>query len=211
MNAQRRYVQERTTNINHYHPSNAFWGPNPSPRTEMPIKRSCRLSLSGFEFPVRKNSRAFPPPSWNEKSTQLLYWRQTASSVSTSAAERGTVWSRTAPAVSGAPPASTIVGIFCVCVFAVLHSQSMHDVCSRAGIRTYFDTGEISTTFVPSTDRRQQHRGTEGGTWYGMVVVASVWCLVVVDLHYGTCTGTGTVGGFFTCIIYRERVGSTLL
>ena len=136
MNAQRRYVQERTTNINHYHPSNAFWGLNPGPRTEMPIKRSCRLSLSGFEFPVRKNSRAFPPPSWNEKSTQLLYWRQTASSVSTSAAERGTVWSRTAPAVSGAPPASTIVGIFCVFVF-VLRSTCvcllLSLCCSRSG------------------------------------------------------------------------------
>ena len=146
MNAQRRYVQERTTNINHHHPSNAFWGPNPGPRTEMPIKRSCRLSLSGFEFPVRKNSRAFPRPSWNEKSTQLLYWRQTASSVSTSAAERGTVWSRTAPAVSGAPPASTIVGIFCVSFVCLLFAKS-----SRCC---------FGDTSIPGRSLKQRH-GTE--------------------------------------------------
>lgn len=148
MNAQRRYVQERTTNINHYHPSNAFRGPNPGPRTEMPIKRSCRLSLFRFEFPVRKNSRAFPRPSWNEKSTQLLYWRQTASSVSTSAAERGTVWSRTAPAVSGAPPASTIVGnlrLCCCCWLCLL--DELHVVKTEFSLamlfRGYFDRGDL--------------------------------------------------------------------
>ena len=92
-------------------------------------------SLSGFEFPVRKNSRAFPRPSWNEKSTQLLYWRHTASSASTSSAERGTVWSRTAPAVSGAPSASTIVGIFCVlCLLDLLGAMMFRGNKEKGGI-----------------------------------------------------------------------------
>lgn len=105
------------------------------------------LSLR-FEFPVRKNSRAFPRPSWNEKSTQLLYWRQTASSVSTSAAERGTVWSRTAPAVSGAPPASTIVGnlrLCCCCWLCLL--DELHVVKTEFSLamlfRGYFDRGDL--------------------------------------------------------------------